>query len=261
MSVKLCVLASGSSGNSTYVASNQTRILIDAGLSAKQTELRLASVNTHISEIDAICISHEHSDHTNGIRILSKRYQIPIYTNYATAKMLNKNDKGNNLKFNLFESGSTFSIGNFILESFKIPHDASEPVGFCISKNDTKIGIVTDIGTQTDLVIQKLKGCCCLVLESNHDLDLLQEAPRPWILKQRIRSRQGHLSNIEAAQLIIDCATPKLNHVILAHLSSECNSPEIALKTIHSQLRLNKLDHFSIEVSHANQPTNMWISE
>ena len=156
MSVKLCVLASGSSGNSTYVASDQTRILIDAGLSAKQTELRLASVNTHISEIDAICISHEHSDHTNGIRILSKRYQIPIYTNYATAKILNKMIR-KIISNSIYLKGSTFSIGNFILESFKIPHDASEPVGFCISKNDTKIGVVTDIGTQTDFVVQKLK--------------------------------------------------------------------------------------------------------
>ena len=110
MSVKLCVLASGSSGNSTYVASNQTRILIDAGLSAKQTELRLASINTHISEIDAICISHEHSDHTNGIRILSKRYQIPIYTNCATAKILNKNDKDNNLKFNHLKVDQRFQL-------------------------------------------------------------------------------------------------------------------------------------------------------
>ena len=261
MSIKLCVLGSGSSGNSTFVASNQTRLLIDAGLTAKQTELKLASIDTHISEIDAICISHEHSDHTNGIRILSKRYQIPIYANYATVKMLNKKYKDDDLKFNIFESGSTFSIGNFILESFKIPHDASEPVGFCISQDKTKVGIVTDIGTQTDLVIQKLKGCCCIVLESNHDVDLLRDAPRPRILKQRIRSRQGHLSNVEAAQLIIECTTSKLNHVILAHLSSECNSPEIALKTINSQLRLNKLDHFSIEISHASQPTNLWKSE
>ena len=260
MSIKLCVLASGSSGNSTYVASDSTRLLIDAGLSAKQIELRLESINTNISEIDAICISHEHSDHTNGIRILSKRYQIPIYSNFATAQILKKNDKENNMQFNIFESGSRFSIGDILLESFKIPHDAIEPVGFCIYQGQTKVGIITDIGVATNQVAEKLKGSSCIVIEANHDLDLLQEAPRPWVLKQRIRSRQGHLSNIEASQLVIDCVTEKLNHVILAHLSSECNTPEIAIKTINSQLRLNKLDHFSIEVSLANKTTNIWKS-
>ena len=261
MQLELCVLASGSSGNAIYVATANTRLLIDAGLSAKQIELRLESIGITPSSLNAICLSHEHSDHTNGARVLQKRHQIPIYANPPTANTLTRGPKGTEINFHIFQTGAPFSIGNLTLEPFHIPHDASEPVGFRISHANTHIGIVTDIGMSTHLVIEKLKGCSCLVIEANHDVDLLREAPRPWSLKQRIRSRQGHLSNVEAAQLISASATDQLKHIILAHLSSHCNTPETALNTVGSQLRLEQLAHLTLEVSRAKEPTAIWRSQ
>ena len=146
------------------------------------------------------------------------------------------------------------------LEPFHIPHDAANPSALYLNTT-TNIGIVTDIGMSTHLVTEKLKGCSCLVVEANHDIDLLQEAPRPWSLKQRIRSRKGHLSNLEAAHLISASATDQLEHVILAHLSSDCNTPETALNTVRSQLRLEKLNHLTLEVSGAKEPTAIWRSK
>tara|TARA_A100001015_G_scaffold13925_1_gene16247 strand:- start:811 stop:1596 length:786 start_codon:yes stop_codon:yes gene_type:complete len=260
MQLQLSVLASGSSGNATYIATPTTRILIDAGLSAKQIELRLQHIGVSPASLTAICLSHEHSDHTNGARVLQKRYQLPLYANQPTAASLQRTPKGKECQFNIFQTGSPFTLGNLTLEPFHIPHDAAEPVGFRISNQNTHIGIVTDIGMVTRLVTEKLKGCTCLIIEANHDVDLLREAPRPWSLKQRIRSRQGHLSNVEAAQLICQTATDTLQHIILAHLSSQCNTPETVLHTIQSQLRLEKLDHLTLEVSGAKQPTPLWTS-
>ena len=261
MQLELCVLASGSSGNAIYVATENTRLLIDAGLSAKQIEQRLESIGVTPSSLSAICLSHEHSDHTNGVRVLQKRHHIPIYANQPTANTLKRVPKGDEINFHIFQTGAPFSIGSLTLEPFHIPHDASEPVGFRISNATTHIGVVTDIGMSTHLVTEKLKGCSCLVIEANHDVDLLREAPRPWSLKQRIRSRQGHLSNLEAAQLISASATDQLKHVILAHLSSDCNTPETALNTVHSQLRLEKINHLTLEVSRAKEPTAIWRSQ
>ena len=261
MQLELCVLASGSSGNAIYVATENTHLLIDAGLSAKQIELRLESIGVTPPSLSAICLSHEHSDHTNGVRVLQKRHQIPVYANQPTANNLKRSPKGDEINFHIFQTGAIFSIGDLTLETFHIPHDASEPVGFRISNATTHIGIVTDIGMCTNLVAEKLKGCSCLVVEANHDVDLLREAPRPWSLKQRIRSRQGHLSNVETAQLISASATDQLKHVILAHLSSDCNTPKTALNTVGSLLRLEQLNHLTLEVSRAKEPTGIWRSQ
>lgn len=258
MSFKICILASGSSGNAIYISNNNTKILIDAGINSKQLILRLEKIGINPKEIDGICLSHEHSDHTNGVRIFHKKFKTPIFSNNGTFEGYKKISKNNEVFFNIFETSSVFKIGDIDIESFSIPHDAMDPVGFLISNNQKKIGIVTDIGMSTPLVIQKLRGCEIIVIEANYDDDLLNDAPRPWNLKKRIRSRQGHLSNTEAAQLISDCNTDSLKRVILAHLSSDCNTPSTALKTISSHLRLDGLDNIKLEVSSAAEPTDIW---
>ena len=258
MSLEVCVLASGSSGNSIYIASEKTRILIDAGLSAKQIAVRLEQLGVVPESINGICVSHEHGDHVAGIRVLQKRHGIPVYANAGTLNGIMRQPKAHEIATKVFQTGSPFEIGDISIEPFSVPHDAYEPVGFRLQTSDTAIGVVTDLGMGTSLIREKLKGCRAIIVESNHDEDLLREAPRPWPLKQRIRSRQGHLSNTDAARLIAECATDALEHVFLAHLSSDCNTPDTALRTVASQLRLDGLGHISLEISRASQISSVW---
>ena len=258
MSLEICILASGSSGNAIYVASAQTRILIDGGLSAKQIALRLQTIGVMPETISGICISHEHGDHINGIRVFQKRHGSPIYANRGTLTGIQRLKKAEEIQIQLFQTGSSFRIGDLKIDPFSIPHDAREPVGFRVECAGISVGIVTDLGTVTNLVRDKLKGCHALVIEANHDEDLLRESPRPWVLKQRIRSRQGHLSNTHAAELISKCASEQLQVVFLSHLSSDCNTPEIALQTVQSHLRLDGLEHIRLELSGANLPSHHW---
>jgi phosphoribosyl 1,2-cyclic phosphodiesterase len=258
MSLEVCVLASGSSGNSVYVASEKTRILIDAGLSAKQIAVRLEQIGVVPESINGVCVSHEHGDHIAGLRVLQKRHDIPVYANAGTLNGIQRQPKSDEISVKIFQTGSPFVIGDITIEPFSVPHDAYEPVGFRIQTAETSIGVVTDLGMVTALIREKLKGCHAIVVESNHDEDLLQEAPRPWPLKQRIRSRQGHLSNMGAAQLIAECATDQLEHVYLSHLSSDCNTPDTALRTVASQLRLDGLGHINLEISLASKISSLW---
>ena len=259
MGIEICILASGSSGNSIYIASPKTRILIDAGLSAKQIALRLEQIGVSPESINGICVSHEHGDHVGGIRVLQKRHGgIPVYTNAGTLNGMRRQPKGDEITARIFQTGSRFEIGDFTIEPFAVPHDAYEPVGFRVQYENYAVGVATDLGMSTALIREKLRGCHALILESNHDEDLLREAPRPWPLKQRIRSRQGHLSNIDAARLITECATDQLEQVFLAHLSSDCNTPDTALRTVASELRLEGLGHINLEIAHANTISNIW---
>ena len=261
MNLEVCILGSGSAGNAIYVASKTTRILIDAGLSARQVALRLAELGVEPEQMNGICISHEHGDHINGLRVLQKRHGISVYANAGTLNGIRQKISPEQLAVKVFQTGSSFQIGDLLIEPFSVPHDALEPVGFRLQTADMAVGVVTDLGIATTLVREKLRGCHALIVESNHDEDLLQEAPRPWSLKQRIRSRQGHLSNIAAAELIADCAGEELEHVFLSHLSSDCNTPEIALQTVASQLRLDGLGYISLEVSRPDRISSCWRSE
>ncbi|VGO21191.1 MBL fold metallo-hydrolase [Pontiella sulfatireligans] len=258
MSLEVCILASGSSGNSIYVASEKTRILVDAGLSAKQVAVRLDQIGVVPESINGICVSHEHGDHVAGIRVLQKRHGIPVYANAGTLNGIMRQPKASEISAKVFQTGAPFMIGDITIEPFSVPHDAYEPVGFRLQTEKTAVGIVTDLGMSTSLIREKLKGCRAIIMESNHDEDLLREAPRPWSLKQRIRSRQGHLSNTDAARLIAECATDALEHVFLSHLSSDCNTPDTALRTVASQLRLDGLGHIKLEISHASRISSIW---
>lgn len=229
--MKLCVLASGSSGNSIFVGSTTTRVLVDVGLSGKETCARLELIGENMAGISALCLTHEHDDHTAGVKVLHKRYGLKLYANGGTVDALTQGGKVEKLPWNVFATGSPFDIGDLHVEPFSVPHDSYDPVGFIISCGGARVGIVTDMGMPTALIRERLKNCNAVVLESNHDEDLLKESVRPWSLKQRIFGRQGHLSNMQARQLIADIAGPQLRYIFLAHLSADCNRPHMALRS------------------------------
>ncbi len=227
--MRVCLLASGSKGNSIFVEAGAVKVLIDAGLSARELLLRLAAVGVDGRELDAILISHEHSDHVRGAGALARKLRIPLMTTALTYRAGNACFGKTELLE--FESGSPFTFKDLLIDPFPTTHDAQDPVGFTIESHGGRIGIATDLGIATRLVQDKLKGCCVLVVESNHDEEMLTNGPYPWPLKQRIRSRHGHLSNSDTAALLDEILHPGLTAVFLAHLSEVNNDPEIAFKT------------------------------
>ncbi len=256
MILKLCVLASGSSGNCTFIGTEKTRILIDAGLSARRTAERLAEIGERVEDINAICVSHEHGDHIAGIRVLQKNHGIPVYANAGTFEGL-----GGDIKGSRFTTGSPFSIGDFSIQPFPVPHDANDPVGFVFSAGSLKVGVATDIGMVTNALRERLRKCHAVVIEANHDETLLHEADRPWSLKQRIRGNQGHLSNRAAATLMAEIAGEGLEHLFLAHLSSDCNSPHHARMTFETLLAEAGHTHVKVRLTGADGVSEQLILE
>lgn len=230
-----CPLASGSKGNCIFVGSKRTKILIDGGLSTKATKERLGQIGVDLSEIDAILITHDHTDHIMGLKVLACKLGIPILANNETAKGI-VNTFHDCPKFKIFSTGESFEFGDMEIHPFSIQHDTLDPVAFTIKTEGKKLGFCADIGFATTLVQNKLKHCDYLYLEANHEPSMVHASPRPMVYKQRVLSRTGHLSNQACGQLLCEVAHADLKHVHLAHLSSECNSPETAMNNVHKEL-------------------------
>lgn len=227
--MRVCLLASGSKGNSLFIETGETRILVDAGLSAREITTRLAELGVSGSQLDGIFISHEHIDHIRGAGTIARRFDVPVLISYPTSRQASEHFRSTRLIE--FESGCSFEFRDTLLDPFPITHDATDPVGLTVESGEGKIGIATDLGIATRLVSDKLKNCRALVLESNHDEEMLLNGPYPWHLKQRIKSRHGHLSNRESADLLSGIMNPKLEALFLAHLSEVNNLPEVAFNT------------------------------
>jgi phosphoribosyl 1,2-cyclic phosphodiesterase len=229
--ITLCMLSSGSKGNSIYISDGATSVLIDAGLSGIEIERRMKSKGLSPENLDAIIVSHEHADHIHGVGVLSRRFAVPVYISRKTYKaalpFLGKIEE-----IRTFECGFGFNIENVSFHPFSVSHDAEDTSGFTVSENGTKIGIATDLGIATAMVKEHLKKCTVLVLEANHDPDMLANGPYPWPLKQRIRSRTGHLSNEESRVLLKEIQHDSLEHVILSHISETNNTPEKAMRVV-----------------------------
>ncbi len=223
-----CALASGSKGNCLYVSDGDTALLIDAGLSGVEIERRLAVHDIDPRSLTAILISHEHSDHIQGAGVFARRYQLPVYISRETWRAAGT-FLGKIETYRYFECGSGFVIGELDIHPFSLSHDAADPAGFTFTRSGLKIGLATDLGVATTMVKENLKGCQVLILEANHDPEMLIEGRYPWPVKQRIKGRTGHLSNNDTRQLLAELKHDGLAHVVLAHLSHENNTCEKAL--------------------------------
>ena len=245
--VRITVLGSGSKGNSAIVASSSTRILVDAGLSCRETLKRLRDSGEDPAALSAILITHQHVDHIAGLRVLAEKLAVPVYmtgpTHRAWFQMMRQEAKAcerelkDLARLEFFEAGRSFHIGDVAIMPFTIPHDAADPVGFTFQVEGVKLGLATDLGYMPASVREHLRACDGLIIESNHDLEMLRTGPYPWSVKQRVMSRVGHLSNEALAEFLTGDYDGGAAYVVLAHLSEENNHPELARVAAEQALR------------------------
>ena len=243
--LKFKIFASGSSGNAAYLETPSTRLLIDCGISAKRIRQGLMDIERTPERLDGILITHEHTDHIGGLRVFAAKLGIPVYCNRHTSKEISRYHE-TEFDFRIVETGRDFSVGDISIDTFPVPHDAVDPMGFTLHTPAGRIGFLTDLGQGTRLIADRVRNVEILLLETNHDVDMLNNDPRrSWALKQRIFSRHGHLSNEGAATFLEELAHEGLEHVVCAHLSRDCNTPELAQTEIKEklvQLGLNKVN-------------------
>jgi len=262
MAINICSLSSGSSGNCQYIGTDRTRFLIDAGFSGKKIEELLASINVSPNTIDYILITHEHIDHVRGAGVLSRRYDIPILANKNTwihmgktiGKIAEKNIK-------ILDSNENSIIDDLGIYPFKIYHDAVEPVGYIVYYENIKISIVTDTGWVDDNMKNKIKGSDFYLIESNHDVEMLKTGSYPWPLKQRVLSKEGHLSNVDAGEVLSEVLSGNGETVLLGHLSRENNTPDLAHETVRECLEtygLNTCRDIELNLTYRDRPTKLY---
>lgn len=251
--LRICNLGSGSSGNATFVATDEARVLFDAGFSCRQIQLRLAAIGVDYKTLDAVVISHEHSDHVQGLETLIRKTGVKVFVSQPTSEKLTW--KRAVPELTTFEAGRGFEIGDLAIETFTVSHDAVDPVGFCIGHGGCKLSIATDLGYLSDSVRYHLLGSDLIVLESNHDLEMLKSGPYPWDLKQRVMSRAGHLSNAAVAEFLSQHWDRRARTVVLAHLSTNNNHPTIAEMDACRAISSVQADDTRVVVASQGSPT------
>ncbi len=255
--MKICPIASGSSGNCILIASDHHSILVDAGISGKRIEAGLRSIDMKSSDIDAILITQEHSDHIKGIGILARRYGIPLYTTQGTADALLEMTTIGKIPdglIHVINAEEAFAIGDLSVKAFRTSHDAAEPVGYRVEHGGKSAAVSTDLGEYTDYTVEQLRNLDVLLLESNHDLRMLQAGRYPYYLKRRIMSEKGHLSNDDAGRLLCRLLHDDIKHVYLGHLSHENNYEALAFETVSQEVTMGdcpyKASDFNITIAH-----------
>jgi phosphoribosyl 1,2-cyclic phosphodiesterase len=238
MSLEFCSLASGSNGNAQYIATKNTGIILDAGLSGKYIETKLETIDKTFDAIDALLVTHEHSDHIHGVGVLMRRYNVPLYVNHKTWEaMQDKIGKIDLDLVNLIDSDQPFNIKDLVITPYSISHDACDPLGFTFEDDQSKIAIATDLGYAPQEIIDQIKDTDLLFIESNHDVEMLKSGRYPHFLKRRVLSIDGHLSNDDAAEVVKEVVKfGRVKQVLLAHLSGENNFPELAFETVKTTL-------------------------
>jgi phosphoribosyl 1,2-cyclic phosphodiesterase len=257
--LRVCLLASGSKGNAVYVESRESSLLIDAGLSARELKSRLALLGRDGESLDGLLVTHEHSDHCRGLGPLARSCRLPVFVQTETRQALPNPGRLDDLRE--FDGAEAFTWRDLQIDPFPLTHDAVAPVGYTINTAEGKIGIATDLGIATRLVFERLKGCRVLILESNHDEEMLRDGPYPWHLKQRIRSNHGHLSNTASAHLLQSLLWDGLEAVFLAHLSETNNHPGLAESCAKEILSRQNLCKPQLIVGCQDHPSLCFASE
>lgn len=249
--VRFLILASSSAGNSAYISDGTTHLLVDCGLSRRETFARLAAHGIAPESVDAILVTHEHSDHVSGLGAIAKKLCKPVYLTEPTADAL---DTGSEAQyFQRIQAGSRFTIGSFEIQSFSLPHDAEDPVGYSFTSAGRKVAICTDLGYMPDSIRYHLQDSDLILLESNHDLEMLKVGPYPWSLKQRVMSRRGHLSNDVVSQFILDDISTRTTRLVLGHLSEQNNLPALAHMVAAQAIDRRGLTRLELSVSEPRQ--------
>ena len=265
MRLTVCPLFSGSSGNSIYIACGRTRLLVDAGMSAARIEAHLREIGVDIRDIDAILVTHEHVDHVRGLGVLSRKYGLPIYANDGTWDGILLRESGIPLRcVRTFCTGEDFYIGDLNVHPFPIPHDAKEPVGYSFSCQGLRCAVATDLGHICDDWMDAITGCQALVLEANHDVDMVNRGPYPSHLKRRILGKKGHLNNEDCAKALLRLVKSGTQAVFLSHLSQDNNLPELAYNTVCGALHEAGYDvgtDVRVSVSRRDKVSDMLILE
>jgi len=262
--MRLCSIASGSSGNCIYVGSDTTHLLVDVGISGKRTELGLNILGITARELDGIFITHEHADHISGLGVIARKYGIPIYATPGTIDaILNSSSVGKIDKF-LFQEVKEdvkLTIKDMTVNPMRISHDAAQPVAYRISYGKQKVGICTDLGVYNDYTVDCLRGMDALLIEANHDVNMLQVGPYPYYLKQRILGDRGHLSNENSGRLLSRILHDGLEHIVLGHLSKENNMPELAYEAVRMEITMGDnpyhANDFRISVANRSEPSQV----
>lgn len=254
--MRLCSIASGSSGNCIYIGSDQSSVLIDAGISGKRVEAGLRELELGGKDLDGILITHEHSDHIKGLGVLARKYEVPIYGTRGTLKALQKTSSVGDIPRELYREivpDVEFQVGDLCISPFRVSHDAAEPVAYRVESGGKKAAVATDLGVYTDYIVERLTGLDVLLLEANHDVHMLEVGGYPYYLKQRILGERGHLSNESAGQLLCRVLHDRLKHIFLGHLSKENNYEKLAYETVRLEVLLEDTpygpDDFPITVA------------
>jgi len=240
--MRLCSIASGSSGNCIYVGSDSTHLLVDTGISKKRIEESLAELEVKGEELEGILITHEHSDHIQGLGVFCRKYEVPIYATRGTIAGIRACKTLGNMPDGLFReivSDEVFDIGDLIVKPFSISHDANEPTGFRIENEEKAVAVATDLGIYDEYIVEHLKGLDAVVLEANHDVHMVEVGPYPYPLKRRVLGEFGHLSNELSGRLLCKILHDKMKHIVLGHLSRENNFPELAYETVKLEVTMS----------------------
>lgn len=262
MGITYCSLASGSSGNCHLITNQGNKLLVDAGLSGKQIQDRLKEIGIDPKELTGVFVTHEHIDHIYGVGVLSRRFNLPVYANSKTWEAMEGKIgaiKAENMK--VLPTEESIVLGDLKVTSYGISHDAAEPVGYIFQEKNIKISITTDLGHVNEGILEKIKNSQLVVLESNHDIDMLKAGSYPYYLKRRILSDFGHLSNEAAGNTIVELVKSNVKNVVLAHLSKENNFPELAMMTVKNILDSNKISvgkDIIIDLAHRDKVSNIY---
>lgn len=262
--MRLLSIASGSSGNCIYVGDDTTHILIDAGISGKRIEAGLNSAGISGKDLDAVFVTHEHADHIGGLGVLARKFDVPIYSTRGTIAGISMSKSVGDIDGQLFQTirrNENISVGSLMIQAVPVSHDAAEPVCYKVSNGAASVAVATDMGYYTEEIVEKLRGLDAILLEANHDVNMVQVGPYPYYLKQRILGKKGHLSNESAGRLLSEILHDDMKHIFLGHLSRENNLPQLAHEAVRLEITMGENPYqasdFDIRVAQRSEPSEM----